>query len=249
MTTATDHAGVGPRAAPRSPWWRLGLLAFSLLASLALAWLARATLSPEALVLVRASAERAGPAGAALFLAASVVGVALGIPRAVLATLGGALYGTWVGALLAAAGAWAGCAVVFVYARHLGRAVVRERLSDRARELDRVLGRHGGWLTFLIRIFPVGHGHLSSLLLALTSIRLGPYLLGTAAGLAPQTAIYAALGAGLAAHSARDLHLAAALAGGLAAVVGACCLLRRAFLVRVARAVLGGPSTVDVSRT
>lgn len=142
---------------------------------------------------LRGRIDRAGAAGPLLFVALYLVAPYLLLPRLLPATLSGALFGVWRGfgytyaaSLLAASGSfWMG--------RWIGG-----RSPDEAGEGGRA-GRRIGWRTICaIRMVPLMPGDPVNLAIAQTATPYRTYLLGTALGVAPSLAAYAAVGEGLA---------------------------------------------------
>ncbi len=120
--------------------------------------------------------------------------VAAGVPRLWMTALGGFAFGWLTGAALALIGTLGGCWVTFTYARWLGREWVQARIGRRFTGLNDLFRRHGIVMTLVLRAAPVGNSHVSNLILALSPISRGAFLLGTALGILPTTVIYALFG-------------------------------------------------------
>jgi uncharacterized membrane protein YdjX (TVP38/TMEM64 family) len=128
------------------------------------------------------------PAFVALYVAACLLPVG---PSGLLTIVGGALLG--FGAVLV--GAVLGSTVAFAISRSLGRAAVRGISSERVRALDDRVSEHGFGAVLLARLVPLVPFTTANYAFGLTSIPAAPYVLGTAVGILPGTAIYVAVGA------------------------------------------------------
>ncbi len=138
-----------------------------------------------------------GISGEILFLAIGTVFTAVGLPRQVIAFMGGYafgfLYGTWLGLLATELG----CAASFFYARLLGRPFVVKRLSGKIAHVDNFVRDYPFTMTLLIRLLPVGSNVATNLAGGVSSVPAVPFLLGSALGFLPQTAIFALVGSGV----------------------------------------------------
>ena len=192
------------RPSPGRPAWRrLWPLALILgVLGLATALGLHRTLSFDTLAAHRASLAgfvEARPVAAALaYVAAYVVVVAFSLPGGAVMTLaGGFLFGPWIGAGLAVAGATAGACLLFLAARY----ALAETLSRRAGPLlDRVrqgLQQDGFWYLLSLRLLPVVPFWLTNLAPALAGMPFGPYAAATFVGIIPATMVFAGIGAGL----------------------------------------------------
>ncbi len=158
-----------------------------------------------------------GVNGALLFLLMGGLFTAIGLPRQIIAFLGGYAFSVTLGTLLGALAALVGCMLSFFYARFFGRDLLRARLGERAGRFDRFIHDHPFSMTVLIRLLPVGSNLLTNLAAGVSSIRPAYFLSGTALGYLPQTLVFALVGSGV--HIAPTLKLA--LAVGLFLVSGA----------------------------
>jgi len=152
-----------------------------------------------------------GVNGALLFLLMGGVFTAIGLPRQIIAFLGGyAFSGIWLGTLLGALAALLGCMLTFAYARFFGRGLLRSRLGERAGRFDRFIHGHPFSMTVLIRLLPVGSNLLTNLAAGISSIRPAYFFSGTFLGYLPQTLVFALVGSGV--HIAPMLKLTLAIA-------------------------------------
>lgn len=155
--------------------------------------------------------------GALLFLLMGGVFTAIGLPRQIIAFLGGYAFSIGLGTLLGALAALLGCMLGFSYARFFGKGLLRAKLGERAGRFDRFIHDHPFSMTVLIRLLPVGSNLLTNLAAGISSIRPVYFFSGTFLGYLPQTLVFALVGSGV--HIAPGLKLA--LAVGLFLVSGA----------------------------
>ena len=152
-----------------------------------------------------------GLVGEALFLLVGMVFTAVGLPRQVIAFLGGYAFGFVLGTLLALLATVAGCATAFAYARLLGRELVLARFPRRVRQADDFLRENPFTMTLLIRLLPVGSNLLTNLVAGVSSVAMLPFLAGTALGHLPQTAVFTLVGSGINVETGLRTTLAAVL--------------------------------------
>lgn len=157
-----------------------------------------------------------GVNGALLFLLMGGVFTAIGLPRQIIAFLGGYAFSVGLGTLLGALAALLGCVLSFAYARFFGKGLLRARLGERAERFDRFIHDHPFSMTVLIRLLPVGSNLLTNLAAGISSIRPAYFFSGTLLGYLPQTLVFALVGSGV--HIAPAFKLA--LAVGLFLISG-----------------------------
>lgn len=150
-----------------------------------------------------------GVNGALLFLLMGGVFTAIGLPRQIIAFLGGYAFSVGLGTLLGALAALLGCMLSFGYARFFGKGLLRARLSERAGRFDRFIHDHPFSMTVLIRLLPVGSNLLTNLAAGISSIRPMHFFFGTLLGYVPQTLVFALVGSGV--HIAPALKLTLAI--------------------------------------
>jgi uncharacterized membrane protein YdjX (TVP38/TMEM64 family) len=150
-----------------------------------------------------------GVNGVLLFLLMGGIFTAIGLPRQIIAFLGGYAFSVGVGTLLGALAALLGCALSFSYARFFGKGLLRQRLGERAGRFDRFIHDHPFSMTVLIRLLPVGSNLLTNLAAGISSIRSTHFFSGTFLGYLPQTLVFALVGSGV--HIAPVFKLALAI--------------------------------------
>jgi len=138
-----------------------------------------------------------GATGEFLFIAAGAVFTGLGLPRNLIAFLGGYAFGALSGTALALAATALGCAGAFFYARLLGRDFVARRFPGRVRKIDDFLSRNPISMTLLIRLLPVGSNLAVNLTAGVSRVNFAAFIGGSILGYIPQTFIFALMGSGI----------------------------------------------------
>ncbi len=170
-----------------------------MLTLVALAWALEA--SPLARLLdtqwVDQQVRGRGLAGEGMFLLVGSVAMAVGLPRQAVCFLGGYAFGLLWGGVLASLASVGGCVLAFFYARLLGRDLLMHKFAARVRRIDAFLSDNPLTMTVLIRFLPVGSNLLTNLVAGVSSVRSGPFFVGSLIGYAPQTIIFVLLGSGI----------------------------------------------------
>lgn len=200
---APDDAAAAAPATPPAAWrrlWPLGLIAAAAVLAYALGlhrWLSFESLGAHRSAL--AGFVAGSPVLAALlYVGAYVLVVAFSLPGgAVMTVAGGFLFGPWLGAALAVAGAALGASALFLAARHaLADTLARKAGPLLGRVWDE-LRRDGFWYLLSIRLVPVVPFWLANLAPALAGMPFPAYAAATLLGIVPGTAVFAGIGAGL----------------------------------------------------
>lgn len=173
-----------------SPWARCALLVLLLMGAGAsvLMW------EPQRLL---ESGWR--PVSGAGFGALFVVGFAACtlafVPKPLLNAAAGALFGIQGGLALAVAGTTLGAGVAFLLGRVLGRDALRSLLRTRLlKAMDRQLSEHGFRSVLLMRLVPGVPFQVANYSAAVSRMHLHTFLLATALGVVPNTAVYVVAG-------------------------------------------------------
>ena len=148
-------------------------------------------------LLIRAEAWRAARPvlSPAIFALAVAAGASLPVPVLVpLSLIGGAVFGFWLGMALVLAGSLAAATVTFWLGRTVLDAPVRRVMGARAAAFDARVAESGLPALLSLRLTPGLPFFALNLLSGLSRIRLRDYLLVTAPGLMPNTAILVAAG-------------------------------------------------------
>jgi uncharacterized membrane protein YdjX (TVP38/TMEM64 family) len=172
--------------------------------------------------------------GEAIWIYAGLFAVSSGLgllPTYAQAILGGWVFGPVIGLVAALAGFVGGSSIGYVVARLVARGSVESWIArkPKAAVVREALVGHGFWKSVLVvallRMPPNSPFALTNLAMSVAGVRLGPFLLGTAIGMLPRTAIAVWLAAAAAATGAEDIQAFASergvwlVAGGVVSMV------------------------------
>jgi uncharacterized membrane protein YdjX (TVP38/TMEM64 family) len=146
-----------------------------------------------------------GIKGQTLFLLLATFLTAIGLPRQIPAFAAGYAFGPVYGTVLALVAQVLACSLDFIWARAIGQEFVRRRFGKRLAWVDKTLTRHPFVATLTLRLMPVGNNLLLNLAAGLSSVRMLPFLAGSALGFIPQTVVFALFGQGSAPSHERML--------------------------------------------
>ena len=138
-----------------------------------------------------------GAYGYVLFLAVAAIFTAVGLPRQIIAFLGGYTFGFMTGTLLALLGTSLGCVLAFYYARFMAQSSIARRYGHRIEKINAILRTNPFTMTLLIRCLPVGSNVLTNLVAGVSTVPAGWFFLGSMLGYIPQTVIFALVGEGV----------------------------------------------------
>ncbi len=149
------------------------------------------------------------PATALLvFVVVGILFVAVGLPRQTLALVGGYVYGTFTGGVMALLVTLAGSALTYVVARRLGRPRLQRRFPAQIAKVDGWTSDHVFAKTLALRLFPVGSNLATNIGAGIGHARPGPYFLASLLGFIPQTAVFALSGTAVGDSSATHMIVA-----------------------------------------
>ena len=146
---------------------------------------------------VDAEVKGRGLVGYLVFVGMAGALAAVGFPRQAISFMGGYAFGFLGGTLLAVLATSCGCILAFTYARLMGRSVVQRNFGKRVKRFEKVLSNRPFLTTLLIRFLPVGSNVATNLIAGVTHVPAIPFILGSAVGYLPQTAIFALMGSGV----------------------------------------------------
>lgn len=136
---------------------------------------------------------------AATFVASTAAARLAPLPTgAMMTVMGGYLFGTVVGAALAAVGATAAAAVAYVAGRPLFAGVVEKHLGSQFSAVEREITARGFNYLLALRLLPIIPGWLVNLLPLAFAMRLRTIAFATFLGLLPISLVFASFGAALA---------------------------------------------------
>jgi len=148
----------------------------------------------EALVFIK-GINRYGALAPFIFTVSVAVLVCVGIPRLLLCTIGGMLFGFYRGLLYSLAGTIIGYYIVFSVVRWVGRAFIVSRYP-KISHFAKLIKRGGIPGVILARQIPI-HGMVVNLILGLSPVRRIDFLVGTAIGLIPEAIPFTLIGKGV----------------------------------------------------
>lgn len=166
----------------------------------------------------RAILDAPAAAGPLVFVLAGGAACAVGVPRQVVAYAGGLGFGAWAGGALALGAEMLGCAADFAWTRLVARNWAARRMGGRLARLDARLAARPFAATLTLRLLPVGSNVALNLLAGVSGVAAGPFLLASALGYLPQTAVFCLLGAGVGVGRGVTLALGVALFAASAAL-------------------------------
>ncbi len=152
-----------------------------------------------------------GLRGDLVFVLVAAAGCAAGLPRQAAGFLGGYAFGVWGGGALALLAQILGCIADFAWARFLAGDWLARRRWERLRRADAFLTRHPFRATLMFRLMPVGNNLALNLLAGLSRVSAPRFVLASAIGYVPQTAIFAMLGAGVRVSEGMQIAISAIL--------------------------------------
>jgi len=127
-----------------------------------------------------------------------IAAVAFSLPGAVFLTLaGGFLFGAMGGTALTVVGATIGATLVFLLAQRIFGADALDRMGPKAVALGEGIRRNAASYLLVLRLVPLFPFFLVNLVPAFVGVRLPIYVITTAIGILPGTAVFSLAGAGL----------------------------------------------------
>jgi len=135
-----------------------------------------------------------GPFFFVVFFGISTV---IGVPRLLVSAIAGFSFDLFPAILIALTSTMLGCVVSFFYARYMGRSVIREMMSMRVRNLEKLLVEHDFTAGIAVRALPISNNTIVNLLAGVTGVRPGRYFAGSAIGYLPLTIVFVLAGSGV----------------------------------------------------
>jgi uncharacterized membrane protein YdjX (TVP38/TMEM64 family) len=131
-----------------------------------------------------------------VFLLAGALVITLGVPRSVVSILGGLVFGLFWGILLALFAALLGSTIIFLLTKWLGRPLFKQKVGRYLKAIENHTKTDGFLMVIILRQLPLT-SLLINVLIGLTSISMGIFILGSIVGLLPETIIFALFGSSL----------------------------------------------------
>jgi uncharacterized membrane protein YdjX (TVP38/TMEM64 family) len=191
------------KAAPEKKELRRNLIKAMLLAALLVTVLAVVRFSPLAqhlrlsnLQSLQQELAEFGGLAPVVFLLGGALVITLGVPRAVVSILGGLAFGLLWGIVMALTAALLGSTVIFLLTKWLGRPLFKQKVGGYLRTIENYSKTHGFLLVVILRQLPLT-SLLINVLIGLTSISMGSFILGSVVGLLPEILIFVLFGSSL----------------------------------------------------
>lgn len=178
--------------------------------------------------------------GQLIFVVAAALFTAVGLPRQIVAFLGGFAFGLLAGFGYSLLAAILGCIFTFFCARLIGRDALSRRFPGRLQRADAFLAQNTFTTALIIRLLPVGSNFFTSLAAGLSSAKPSPFFLGSGLGYIPQMLIFALLGSGI--NIETELRISVSVVLFLISGVLGAYLYRRFKRERIAATKLSGGS-------
>ncbi|MEW5302576.1 MAG: hypothetical protein WDW36_005345 [Sanguina aurantia] len=137
-----------------------------------------------------------GPLGYAAYAGVYIVLEVLAVPAIPLTMTAGVIFNPVVGTLVTSLSATIAATIAFLIARYLARDKIRGFATQNPRfaAIDRAIGKDGLKFVTLLRLSPLLPSSASNYLYGLTSVELGPYILGSFVGMLPGTFAFVSAG-------------------------------------------------------
>ncbi len=131
------------------------------------------------------------------FIGAGALLMAIGLPRSVIALVGGGIYGALVGILVSMVAQMIGGAIGYALGRSLLKSTVRRRLGrKRLKRLSRSFAENAFRYTLTLRILPFTNPTVTSLICGVCRVPFRSYCVANLVGFVPQTLLFGLLGSG-----------------------------------------------------
>ena len=191
-----------------------GLLVIVLL--VVLAWFVQDVLDKDR---VDALVGERGVTGMLLFVSVCVLLGSIGLSRQLIAFLGGYAFGFSNGFILSMLAVVGACITTYTLSRGVLQRFLSGRLPARVQRIDRFLHDNTFSMAMLLRLLPLGSNWVINIAAGASSVRVVPFLLGSALGYIPQMVIFSLVGSGTRVSQFWQVAIAMALFV-VAAVIG-----------------------------
>lgn len=127
----------------------------------------------------------------ALFFLAYVAVTALSLPGATILTLAaGAFFGVLIGSVLVSFASTIGATLAMLAARYLFRDVLQKKYAKRLQTINKGIEDEGGFYLFTLRLIPIIPFFVVNIVMGLTRLKTGIFVLISQLGMLPATIIY-----------------------------------------------------------
>ncbi|MBX2837801.1 MAG: VTT domain-containing protein [Gammaproteobacteria bacterium] len=148
-----------------------------------------------------------GALGVLVVFIVGALTTAVGLPRQLLAFVGGFSYGVLPGLLLGLVSAICGCAITFFASRSLLRNWVLRRYPNAVSWLDNIIHDDPAYKILLLRLQPLGTNLLTNLSAGVSKISAQVFLFFSLIGYIPQMLVFSLIGSGVRVGSGAQLFV------------------------------------------
>ena len=155
--------------------------------------------------------ESKGSVGMLLFVTVGTLATSIGLPRQMVAFIGGIAYGVVSGVLLSLCAAILGCFLTVKLSKWLLASKVSRRYPRVIEKLQLFIKDDVFFKVLVLRLQPLGTNLLTNVCVGFTTIPLKVFLASSAVGYIPQMLVFALLGSGIRVGSRFQLGLSVVL--------------------------------------
>ena len=130
--------------------------------------------------------DNAGFAGMLVFVLVGIAATSIGLPRQLLAFVGGFSYGVLVGVPLSLLSAIIGCLATVLFSRRFLQAIISNRYPRFIATLDKLVAKDAFLKILILRLQPFGTNLITNVCAGFTRIRLRTFLAASLIGYVPQ---------------------------------------------------------------
>lgn len=151
--------------------------------------------------------ESAGLKGIVAFLVLGILATSVGLPRQMLAFIGGLAYGVTGGLSISLLAALGGCWLTAMVSRRFFASIVSTRFPGPIAALDRLTRKDLFLKVLVLRLQPLGTNLLTNVCIGFTSASVPGFVAASAVGYIPQMLVFNLLGVGVRVDSQAQLLL------------------------------------------
>jgi len=122
--------------------------------------------------------------------------IALGLPRLLASTVGGFIYGAFIGSILSLLASLIGASALHLAGKFILAAVVERRLGDKAKLWKDRFQENAFWWVLYGTLFPFSNTTMMSLICGSCKVPFIPFLLASLIGFVPLAVVFATYGSG-----------------------------------------------------
>ncbi|MCX7904222.1 MAG: TVP38/TMEM64 family protein [Caloramator sp.] len=143
-----------------------------------------------------------------IFLILCTVRPLLLLPVGIFSTLGGLMFGAFLGTFYTLVGSIFGSIIAYFIAKKFGKDLVDRLLKGKYRKIKINPKENGFIITFILRVVPILPFDAVSYICGISNINFKDYLLGTIVGIIPGTFIYSYFGSSLKNIKSKQFYIA-----------------------------------------